>query len=399
MKAVFVAILLLTTPTVAAENLSCRELFGLVTGMLMPPVKGVPMFSLMYLPGKKLASAPGIEIAGFLKNAGTFREVAEKLAQRVERFDRDMESLGFVVPESSRIVLFNKASFSVLPRMRSIYSVRFPIFNVWKRRQQRLIVVDPPNPDYLHELLYSADVVLHERSHDFLLYTYGRGGLVVENKTINEALADFFAIHALDDPQVGRYTYRDISPLRDIDKRVTDTKFGMKVLSGADDIQKGDYHANSVFFSHILWEVRKRLGVEETTKILKPFVDNLNLYRQSFEHWYPEFARSKHLELKFRGDLLYFLAVLNKTVNGAEINQVIAEVVKEWGFNLGEIKNISRYMKQNGEITGLNLALERKISTNFAIINTESLVLRNGGAILFLLGGWKIATWMFDKSE
>ena len=207
MKAVFVAIFLFITPAIAAENLSCRELFALATGGSSALIKNRPMFKLMYLPGKKLASTPGVEIAGFLKNAGTFKEVAEKLAQRLERFDRDMEGLGFIAPELFRIVLFNKAPSPIFPRTRLIYNLNIPIFNLWRGKTQGVIVVDPPNPHYLHELIHSADIILHERAHNILRQTYGKDSFVIGNGFIDEALADFFATHALDDPQVGRYFF------------------------------------------------------------------------------------------------------------------------------------------------------------------------------------------------
>ena len=184
---------------------------------------------------------------------------------------------------------------------------------------------------------------------------------------------------------------QDNLPLRDIDKKLTYTEFGMKVLSGPGDIQMGNYHANSLFFSHILWEVRKLLGAEETFQMLKPFVDNLHLYRASFEHWYPEWSGF------IKGDLLYFLAVLNKTANKVEVDHVIAKVAREWGFGLGEIKNISRHIKKTGEITGLDLEAEQKLGTDLAVKTTKSLVFRNGGAIIVFLGSWKFGHWVYEK--
>ena len=398
MKKICIAIFLLITSTTVAKSLSCRQLFVLATGEFTLPLEKIPMFKLMYLSGKKLASIPGIEIAGFLKNAGTFKEVAEKLAQRVKNFDRNMERMGFIVPESSRIVLFNKAPFSLFPRGRMVYAMEYPVFNLWKRRQQRLIVIDSPNPHYLYEMLYSADIVLHERAHNFLLYTYGKSGLVARNKIIHEALADFFAAHALDDPQIGRYL-NDIIPLRDIAKKMSSTKKSrFEVLSGPVDIQKDNYHANSVFFSNILWEVRKLLGAEETSKMLRPFVDNLHLYRKSFEHWYPEFAGGKRFEtLNIKGDLLYFLAVLDKTANKVEVNHVITKIAREWEFNLGEIKNVSRYMKKTGEITGLDLEEEQKLGVDLVKRATKTLVFKKGVPILVVLGSLKFGTWVYDK--
>ena len=246
---------------------------------------------IMATPYFRLASSPGIEVLGL---SPSLRKLAESITASVDAFDQTIDAMGFHKPASTRIIVAQKAS-KKFPESPSSFRSRIP--NFWRARAESLIFIQPvPDDD---RIIRSEDVLLHERAHSIFYRNYSPEAYVNQNPPLTEALADFITAHHTDSPQ--------LYDIRDIEKRAS---FYTNNYLGSLVQLTDDEHDNSLFLSHVLWKLRSELGTDPLAHFFKPFVENLNLYRQSFEEAY---ETSGYPPQRFLDDFEYFLAVLSET--------------------------------------------------------------------------------------
>ncbi len=395
----FLVILSITPATISAK-FTCAELMKSALGGLLLPLMSMPIGRFMYVPATKLASWPGGEVAGFLKNADSFKGMAKTLAEKLNGFDHHLESLGFVGPKSSRFVLFNRRAFS---RHQDTYMIGVPAFNLWKGKLQIVTAIDEPlRRQSLPKVVEDGTILLHERAHAFVLYTYGTQAFHKQGTTIQEALADFFVVHQSGNPRIGTNLLGDGTFARDVDRKASYFIVGKsETLFSLDNVIKHkNQHFDSLFLSNILWEVRKGLGVEATSGILKRFVDNLNLYRSDFENvYYSEIKDKKSHELKFVANAEYFLAVLKRTATEAqlevealaEVDRIVAKAADELESDLNFIEILSQNIVKSSESLQYSRSEELILGTAFSTTATVGLLIK--GAI-----AWFLVTIFFSSS-
>ncbi len=297
---------------------------------------------LMVWPYRRLASSPTVEVVGTITVS---KKLGQRVAQDIKDFDSSMTKLGFIKPKSTRIVLSDKPILSSTHGPRSITS---RIFNIWSGFSDSTIHMKPHYGERI--LVKSKSTLLHERTHSILKRTYSWRAFVNYNETVNEALADFFSAHKLGNPKIGKI-------IRDIEHRFfyfNNKKSGER--NSLDDFVAGEFHNNSMFMSNALWEVRKQLGPEATSKILKLFLDNLNQYRSSFYNMsnvkkmimlrkIPGKTKTKSRK-NFINELQYFLAILKRTAYGTEnakaVNKVIDKIADDLHIPSSNIDEISK---------------------------------------------------------
>ncbi len=348
----FAALFFCAPAVMATEKSNClRTLKKLFAGRLH-----APWHQLIYLPGKTLASYPGVEIAGFLKNARSYGGAARHLARKMQAFDQYMLGLGFARPESSRFVFFNKKH--LLPYSQDIYLIRNLIFNVWKGKLQTVTVVAPYSSEWNGPLsiMRDASALLHERTHDFMLRSYGRDAFVNLVPSIKEALADFLPVHQSGVPAIGIGLFEAKIPIRDIEKKVALGNKKAVISANRENFGKSynkEYHNHSLHFSNFLWEMRQALGASVLSGLVKDFMDNLNFYSASFVQL---LVKNQGINYQSRAvaELEYFLAVWKRTVVDAgdaeialKVDSVIGRIADQMALDLGRIdtlvKNISKY--------------------------------------------------------
>ncbi len=378
--AVLVSLLLFAPMTFASEQ-SCIYILKKLAKTWKSSLVQVPWHRLMYFPGKTLATYPGVEIAGFVNNPQAYREVVGHLAQKMQAFDQYMLDLGFdQVPESGRFVLFDKKPWR--ERLQGIYLLNRPVFNLWKGKLQTVVVVDPYSPqmDSLLRTLEDESVVLHERTHHFLLRNYGRGAFVNLHSMIKEALADFFPLHKADTPRLGMNVYSEGKPIRDIEQRVGyDKTKTLRVQANLESYGKLGIPHDSMLFSNALWEARQVFGATALSELLKPFVDNLNLYRASFVALV-DLAKGMDYERKIVAELEYFLAILKRTAvdNGgdewaAKADLAIAKLAGELQLRPDRIDAVSQAILKNRDGQSYDWATEMKGGIILSALATASL--------------------------
>ena len=371
----------------------------------------------MIVPYTRLLSSRGVEVLGVPGNlSDNSRELAEKIANNIHDFDHTMTSLGWEKPSSTRVVVAANSRYPGLPP--GPFCATPPIRNIWRKKCDNMIFMT--SNQYQHQqnsrMVRSASVLLHERAHSFFGKNYGKNyndeTYIRRNSMFNEALADFSAAHHLNDPGImkGIISDEDGTPLRDIKERFT-----LFVLSETDEkihtilqASRDNYHYDSLFFSNVLWRIREYIGEDKIAQIYKPFVDNLNRYHHDHKQHLKRVRKtysdnetllsSLTFKLNAAQYLLthfeYFLAVLKKTVQEttehSKVEEVVDEVVAEFGLNPDSINSIYKTLgtNQNNSFDQNIKSIEFSVFMHTAgviAILTEGALVAIGFYLIFLM--------------
>ncbi len=315
---------------------SCRQIAASIVKGWHSGLKFVPWHQLMYVPKKRLAASKGVEIVGFLQDARAFRPFAQVLAEKIHNFDQYMQDLGFIRPKFSRIVFFDKWPWWRVRQASGggAYVINDLVFNLWKAKMHTVIVIEPGlgRSNSLPKFVRDGGTIFHERVHTFMFRTYGRKGAYTNyDLTIQEALADFLTAHHLGNPLLGKDTLIDGLPVRDISEKIdyeirtSDSVPGVRANIWT--LGKFGQHHDSLFLSNILWKMRQQIGVVATSQMIKPFVDNLNLYYTSFYESFFIYQEVHAYGLRFMRSVEYFLAVLKRTVRDEGLGRGVADII------------------------------------------------------------------------
>ncbi len=308
--------------------------------------------------GTKLASFRGVEVIG---TAAITKNLGKKFSRYINDFDNTMEELGFIKPKLTQIIISDKPVFpgNYGPMASSHKAASFD-----SKAPTSHIFMTP----YLQKkaiqkkaMMKDKSVLLHERTHAFLHHTYKKNSFVNRNESVQEALADFFSLHKTGDPKALMDFITKGKPMADIEKRTYFDHSNKEIkLNSLDDFTDIG-HYDSLFLSNALWEVRKQLGPKKTSTLLKPFIDNLNQYRDSFDfidHVLPIHPLAKSLSFNskkatFINEYQYFLAILKKTAHGTAnakiVDNVINKLIDYFDIPPNNISLISKEIKKSDE--------------------------------------------------
>ena len=375
---------LLSSPQVIAKKPSCFELFKLA--IKFQPMDEIPYKKFMYASGEILASHRGIEIESFVKNSHLYKNMAQILAEKISTFDQHMADLGFQGPKTTRIVIFEK------PKDRNTMGYSTPHL-VWNRNRglEPVVGININNEDAsLPTMLQNhTDLFLHEYTHNIMLRFYNRFAFTNAfrgENSIHEVFADFFPAHESGTPLFGK----NMPWERNIEK---------KTFQGLDKtklqhIFGNNSYVDSIHYSNALWKTRQVLNNATFSSLIKNFVDNLNLYRDSFVAL-KEWDTKKIIYNKKRAidELEFFLAVLKRTVTDTKseenallkVDQVITEIADELGLDTGRIGHISQTITKSKNDIFYDHTTE--IEIGHIIKNMNNL------DILFLVAGVPITIW------
>ncbi len=272
-------------------------------------------------PHRTILNRGNIHIVGLRR---TPRELAERVARVIDRFDEEAQGWGLRIPEFVKVFLIDKPFW---PRGGSV-SHYIPVASPSGTRAGMPIEFTPfwsrPKEDL------SPAVIMHERTHNILRHNFKDDSFVNDNRhnhIISEALADFLSAHVRGSPDI---TMRNIESM---ESEGIGIQF-IKQLAGLND----DFsdHAKSTIFSNLLWRLREKIGREGISDILLPFFGELNAY-------------SKNLEGKNDVASLYtyFAATLLKVASERGFFAVAAQVVSESSERLSfDSREIFSLLKQ-----------------------------------------------------
>ena len=281
------------------------------------PVRNHTRGRLILMPQFLLTSVPGIEVVGSRWTSS--RELVDQIVQNLVAFDHMMEGLGFTRPTLTKVLLIDK---TLLPNLLGPASLHENIFNLWHAsKANNLILMQPIF--YSRYILEQSSTLLHERTHSVLRKTYHSNSYVFSNHPIQEALADFLAAHYRGEPIIR------ILPTWDRDISLNPTLPLHK--NGTTSHDKGKQLA------YVLWKLRGHMGKEEIEPLIKPFIDNLNRYYDSFR------PHPWKIEKKLKAEYGYFVAVLKKTLQeeGHQMNGFFNEVVSDLGLDISTVDDIA----------------------------------------------------------
>ena len=352
---------LLSCPLATAKKLNCFELFK--QAILGTP-QATPYRKVIYAPGKTLASYPGVEIVSFVKNSRDYAWVAKELAEKIHTFDQHMADLGFQIPESTRIFLFEDQQIR-MPLIKRSIGYTFPNL-VWRRGQglQSVIVINYRRTGnaILSDVLNNTDLFLHERAHNIVFHSYNRYAFInsFRDLQLHEAFADFFSAHELGTPhyfQLNRTQFQ--------------RNFGSRA------------YTDSIHYSNALWEVRQALDSTIFSSLIKNFIDNLSLYRQSFldlKGWGKKKIKYKK---KAKDELEFFLAVLKRTVadvkheeSSRKVDHIVAKIADELELDFNRIGHISQTITKSEIDISYDRATEIKIGRISIAVNNAKMLMK-----------------------
>ncbi|OQW49141.1 MAG: hypothetical protein A4S09_03500 [Proteobacteria bacterium SG_bin7] len=269
------------------------------------------------------------------------QETGQAIANNIQRFDSSMTQMGFARPEKTTVVV----SGSVSAPLTGPFSLSIPTYNIWTRKSEPIIVMSKLG--WSSEIIKSKSVLYHERTHSILNATYSSKSWINRNPAIQEALADFGAGHISNSPVIGEVNSGDF--IRDIQKRNTRSSKIKTLL----DAENESYHNNSMIASHILWRLRQIIGPKKIDMIFKSIVDNLNLYRDSYD----EILRSeghvaKDKKQDFIYDIEYLMSVILKTEDTFgpyPIRKEISDLCETFSFSIERIESIASRLTRSNE--------------------------------------------------
>ena len=357
-----------------------------------------------FTPFKQIASLSHLEAVASRSIAPALKELAEKIIKTMHTFDQKAQQWDFVVPDSNR-VLFWKRKREDPGIFSGLHYYKTPVFNLWRGKTQSVTIFGIVSGELENVLRIANDqsVLFHERAHAFMLRTYNLKAFINNNIAFQEALADFFAAHALNDPRIlpiGEDTSsRNISTKSHYVESLEQTLEAINLT----DVSEYDPHFNSLLISNVLWKVRETIGTDRMSKMLRPLTDGLNRYRNSFEAKFMDFEVLKGIENpekyidyvdyrdKFANDFQYFLAVLKRTAkdtgNFIKVDQVITRIVDDLNLYEGRIDYIAGHIEKSGDLFVLDKAEMMAESRSMLYKRLRYLALESsfwfaGGAVL-----------------
>ncbi len=192
-------------------------------------------------------------------------ELHSRIVDELTGFDAHFEALGFRIPEITKIVVQQN---TLIPASGS-YVVNYPLPTSCRGCLKQMMRLAPVN----HDRRWVTDrfVLFHERTHSFLVATYGLDSYLNSDSAINEGLADFITGHYIDSP---RPEELPADLLRDIEKPANK---GV-VLKSILDLN-GKAHNDGLFVSNLLWKIRSQIGAAAMDELLPMITDGLNRYQ------------------------------------------------------------------------------------------------------------------------
>jgi len=306
------------------------------TGKLIElPIVASELSKIIFKPYKKLASRESVEVVGTLL---TNKKLGETILDNTLKFDESMTQLGFTKPSSTRIIINDKP---LLPNLAGPFSLKPSSINLWDGKSKKVIAM---NPIFRKTNVIKSETVLyHERVHAILYRTYSDKAFINRSNTFQEAFADFISANFSGSPQIGLDATKKGVAIRDIEKRTTSSK---KKINNVSKITGHGYHNDSLLVSNLLWKIREKLGVEETSRQIKPIIDNLNSYDRSFATNESTSTLSKVEEKRqrFLNDFVFFLATLKKMAQQnptlKSLEDIADESIKELSLNSEQVEEV-----------------------------------------------------------
>ncbi|MBL7687050.1 MAG: hypothetical protein JNJ49_03375 [Bdellovibrionaceae bacterium] len=283
-----------------------------------------------------------------LSNIKTDPGVASQLVKTLKITDANTQALGFRVPETTRVLIQDKALF---PNMQGPHAIPGDIMSTVHLRDVSLpesqIAMKPilMRPEAARD----SSVLVHERTHTILHATYSPESYVNTNRTIQEAFADILAADQMNSPVMGLTALGETKFIRNIatreaagDVRAVGAKNSVSRNSIL-DIDAGSYHDNSLLYSNALWRIRETIGQSEFRKVLKPIVDDLNLHSKPTQ--FPESPSAAEM----RQDFQFFLASTRKTLEERGQTRAVQEMDRladELKIGSGESRALSHRLQR-----------------------------------------------------
>ena len=264
-------------------------------------------------PQRELFTRPGIEVVGTLISS---KKTGEQIAQNLADFDRAIDSLGLEKPTLTKVIVSDR---TILPSMGSI-QYEYNLSNLWRKSEANHTIHMKPIL-YSYRAATNPLILFHERTHSVLTNTYNRDSFVLINLPVHETLADFLPTHFTGKPEI----IKIMGLSRNVNQVPQQTSSIFSLL--------GDPNGPAKKFSYTLWTLRERMGKEEMTSLIRPFIDGLNQYHESFTK-------------KYTGDKYeYFMAVLKKTLREKghikEADEFISEISTELGLDVALVDDIA----------------------------------------------------------
>jgi hypothetical protein len=244
--------------------------------------------------------------------------------------------------------------------------------------------------------LTEPSISFHERAHSVLYRTYSGKAFVNQNKTVQEALADFTAAHITGSPVIGQGAMLG-KDLRNVETRTNGLE--KKSVDSLLSIRAGiNAHDDSMLFSNILWRLRQKLGPEKMSSALKPMIDDLNRHHDSFL----ELSKAKQATGKVDArqktidEFEYFLASLLKSSETLGIhNEVAPEIQKavaELHLDETKIDALSKGLARSKDTyayDGQGRLLQGVILTGYGV----------AGIALDAYGYYEMKNWVVGKKD
>ena len=310
--AVFILCLAFTS---TAHSGKCQKLAHTILFPLELALNAQLTGRLMLMPQRELYTRTGVEVVGSLISS---RKTGEQIAQNLVDFDQSMKSLGLKIPPLTKVIVSDR---TLLPHFFGPVQKTANIFNLWHTSEADNIILMQPFL-YFRQIVTDPMLLFHERVHSILGGMYRRDSYIF-NRPLQEAWADFLPSHHTGNPI--------INLLMDINRNIDEAP-SLTLLTSIDP------HETGRKFSYTLWKLRERMGKEKINALLKPFIDDLNQYHESFEK-----QRSSN---KFRSPQYeYFMAVLKKTLQEKgktqEADEFISEITTELGLDIAVVDELA----------------------------------------------------------
>ena len=281
--------------TSTAHGGKCRDIVNKILNATrharFMPMAAHTTGQLVFMPQRKLALRPNIEAVVSLT---TSKKTGEQIVQNLENFDRKMETLGLKKSTPTKILISEKVF--PLSTQGPLHFVN--IFNLWHRSKADDIII--MRPFYYYRQFATDPIALfHERVHSILSVLHKDA--YIHNHPIEEGLADYLTAYHVGTP---------VLKTAEVFVRRID-KISPQLLTASDDP-----HDMGQAFSYTLWKLQEHIGKEEMKSLLKPFIEGLNQYYESFK------KHDNELEKLLRPEYEYFLAVLKKTLrNNSKVQE------------------------------------------------------------------------------
>lgn len=316
------------------KNVADRQKFNILdyigTGLIL--TMGAARSTLPAL--RRIKSGKNFNIyAGIGKNDRTF-QTATKFKKNLEEFDGIYEQLGWNLPKNTRLYISDDPLFLNIV---GPHTVPIPIFNLFAGGGVTDIRMEPNSRDQWGPST-NTGVLIHERGHNLLHQNFSRSALVNIDLDIQEAMSDFFSADFTNNPALGLDELQRGQVGRDIANRAFGNGRGAFHVTNATQIGINGYHNDSVVYSNLLWEMRKKVGSPAMRELLRPFMQALN------QNW-TDFSKARFKKVSSAMERFeYFIANLRQVAKQqgfeTESNAVVAHTIESLGLNASRIARI-----------------------------------------------------------